>query len=355
MKKLAYLFFLLIASFSCTEDGEIKPSLESFPKNESLVVPNQMPTLENGILKFKSDESLDIWISNNQNFLQLNAYLESKKFESLENLYSHLVDIENIASDSLMTVFEKTKIMPSRVNAEFPIHSKKIEPFLKLMYFYPEGGFIPFASSIKPGIEKVLNIEAKVYIGSTLYQYIDNKVLVNGKTLKTKISFNSIITPTEYIERHQNTIGDYRTITDISYVVKTRPWQGSTIVKEYTVEGTILLRNFRNGLFGWNTRKTTSLRIEGELDYGLSVCPEFGSNGSLFYQISNNNDNFLLTSNGSSTTSIQSTFTLPTNNIWINDNGCWSQTIKFSRFIAHNLIITGENNNVSNFNFVLVN
>lgn len=349
MKKLTYLLFLLIVSFGCAEDGEIKPSLESFPKNESQVAPNQLPSLEKGILKFKSEENLDFWISNEQSTLNLTKWLNDKNFESLENLYSHLVDIENIASDSLMNVFEKTKIMPTRVNAEFPIHSKEVESFLSLLYFYPEGGFIPYASSIKPGIEKVLNVEGKVFIGDDLYQYIDNNILVNGDIIKTKNFINSIITPTEYIERHQNTVGNYRTITDISYTVESRPWFGSTTIKEYTVVGTILLRNFRNGLFGWNTRKTTSLRIEGGITYGLSVCPSDAVNP--YYQIYNVNNNFLLTSNGSNTTSIQTTFTIPTNNQWYEDFFCQNTTFKFLYLITHNLKITGENNNVSYFNY----
>lgn len=351
MKKTIFAFILLIMAFGCNEVQEINPSLQNSYLDQSQVSVQQLPLVENGILKFKSQENLDFWISSRKNLLELGVYLKRKDFRSLEDLFSQLVDIENKASDSLTAVFEKTKIMPNRINSEYPIHSKEIEPYLSLLYFYPEGGFIPFGSIIRPGIENVLNEDAKVYVSNDLYDYNSQKVSINGHVPKTNYLLNSIITPTEYIERHQNTVGNYRTITDISYVVQSRSWYGSTTIKEYTVVGTILLRNFRNGLFGWNTRKTTSLRIAGELNYGLSVCPDPYTYTSTqpFYNISVDNNNYLLTSNGSSTTSIQSTFTIPTNNLWYYDQACSNSTIKFAYRIYHNLTITGENNNVSNF------
>lgn len=342
MKKLLYTLFFITLFCSCESLDETNPTISEDVSKSTLqenTAPS-LPTSKNGILLFKDWDSAEFWINETKDLDENSRRMWEKKFNdfnSLDALFEYLVEVENLASDSLLMVFESTHIMPERVNLEYPIHSKKVEDYLDLLYFYPGGGFIPFASKVKPGIERILNAASEVYIGSNLYKYSNGKETVNGNVIKTPNLENFYYNETEYNERHQNTIGNYRTITDILYKVETRPYF-NTSWTESTVNGNIVLRNFRKGLFGWNTRKTTSLKIEGSLDYYFQVC------GFSFLQ--HDYPSISITSNGQNTTSLEFYFTLPTQGNWMNEPYC-SNSWLYS--INHDLTITGENNNVSNF------
>lgn len=347
MKKLFSAICVALLFFSCTQidspSGEPQ-IVESAVENDNFQVP---PTLKNGILHFESWSSANFWIKETSNMdenSRRNWEAKFGNFHSLDALFEHLVEIENNSSDSLLRVYEATQIMPARINNDYPIHNKMIENYLDLLYFYPGGGFIPFASKEKPGIERILNEDGEVYVEGKNYKYKDGNIFIDGKILKSPDLKNAAITPTVYNERHQSTIGNYRTITDLFYDVQTRPI--SSMVNEYTVVGNIVLRNFRKGLFGWNTRKTTSLKIGGDLRYSLTICPVTDPTS---YSIVQNYSNLNITSNGNNTTSIEFFFTAPTNDEWYSDIFCINASSKFVHNLNFNLTITGENNNVSTF------
>jgi hypothetical protein len=347
--KLTIGFFVVAIGFSC-EDTNHEPLKE----NATVEVhsPFDLPKNVNGVLKFYSQESLDFW-SNKVNAMSSSDFKnwqEKIGYESIEELFNDLVDAENKSSDSLTTVYSLTNILPKKIHLELPIHSTEVIPHLEKLYFFEGGGFFPVVSLLEPKITKLLNSKSQIYIGEDFIEFKKNGKFINKKKVQSLDGINlATITTNSYIDRLDKIKGDFRTITDISYYVNEQSIGVSGEgTKSATVSGFIEVRNFRKGFFGWNTRNTTSLRIQGNLNYHLYACGI--SNGAVLpppnfpYSYSNLN----LTTNGQNTTSLGFNFTSPTAGIQRTNTGCTS--IPFGWNLGHQLIITGEGDNVAYFN-----
>lgn len=147
-----------------------------------------------------------------------------------------------------------------------------------------------------------------------------------------------------------STVGNYRTITDLTFTIRQStvflnqnflplPAMGTNTWPEWN----IILRNFRKGAFGWNTRKTTSLEIEGNFNHSWNTCAFGNTFMPPFFSGTMN-----VNSGGSSTTSIGWTFIDPN----FRFNQCYNDpiSIQFRWNSNFDIQITGEGNNVSNFN-----
>lgn len=347
---IKFAFILPIIGFSCTEiESNYEPltfNLES-EKIESFDLPENL----NGTLKFQSQKSLDHWASkvDKMTNLEFENWQKQIGYESMENFFNYLVEIENKASDSLERIYQSTKILPKRPHSDFTIHSKEVIPHLENLYFFEEGGFFPIASIIDPKVVRLLNSKSQIIVGDEFIEFKENGKFINKKKTQLLNGSNfATITPNSYLDRLDKIQGDYRTITDISYFVNEQNLASGGGTKSASVSGSIQVRNFRKGLFGWNTRKTRSLRIQGNLAYHLYACGI--SSGPILpppnfpYSYTNLN----ITSNGQNTTSLVFNFTSPTNGITRTNIGC--TTIPFQWQLNHQLIITGEGNNIGYFN-----
>ena len=352
MKNLFRLIIVVIA-FSCNSFEE-NTVIENLPETNVESFDFKPPMIINGVLKFENEESLFFWLNETRKMTPTEfANWEQKLgFKSFLTLYEKLVDEENEASDSLTQAFNNSRIMPERLHSEFPIHSKNTLPYLPYLYIFDGGGIAPLASILENGMERLVNEQSEVIIGDQFVQYKNNSKLINGNILKNSVNgLNLLVTPspTGYSERHTSTDGNYRTITDLTFTIRQSsvflnqnfgplPTYGTNTSPEWN----ILLRNFRKGFFGWNTRKTTSLKMVGNFNHSWSTCGDINP-----YLPPSYNGMININSGGSSTTSIEWNFIDPN----LKFNQCYNSPIEdqFRWSSNFNIEITGENNNVSNF------
>lgn len=353
MKNFFRLIIVLLA-FSCNSFEE-STIMETEPEKTLEKFDFSPPILVNGILKFENEESLSFWLGEVRRMepSEFSKWELSLGFRSFATIFDRLVDEENEASDSLTQAFKSSRIMPERIHSEFPIHSKNTLPYLPYLHVFHEGGIAPLASIIENGMERLINEHSEVIVSEQFIQYKDNNKLVNGKILKgSDIGLNLSVTtsPTGYSDRRISTIGNFRTITDLTFTIRQSgvflnqnfgplPTTGTNAWPEWN----IILRNFRQGFFGWNTRKTTSLKIEGEISHGLKTCGVLNN----FPALIDYNGTVNVNSGGSSTTTLVWTFNDPN----LNFNQCYNFPIseQFKWISSLDLNITGEGNNVSNF------
>jgi hypothetical protein len=352
MKKninFAVAFFLALTVFSCEEIETNHEPLDIDSSNASHIEFDP-PKNINGILKFDTHEAVRYWSDKvtDMNLSEFGSWQEEIGFQSMDDLFNYLVDVENIASDSLSIAYSSTNILPKKIHSSLPIHSKKVIPHLDKLYFFEGGGFFPIASLFEPKILRLLNANSQIIIGEDLIEFKENGKFINKRKIESLDGANlATITSNSYVDRLDKIMGNYRTITDISYYVNEVNLPSGGGAKSASVSGNVQVRNFRKGLFGWNTRKTTNLRIQGNLNYHLYACNQDGGVVLPPPNFPYAHTNLNITSNGQNTTSITFNFTSPTTGIARTNIGCTS--IPFGWLLGHQLIITGEGNNIANF------
>ncbi|SMD42896.1 hypothetical protein SAMN00777080_1464 [Aquiflexum balticum DSM 16537] len=352
MKKTIFYILFGFSIFGCNI-SETEFDLKNLSEDQEDFILSKVK-VENNMLSVESEADLSEVISHFSK-LTIEEYMDfvrrTKGFESFQLLFEDLVDLENEESDKLFEFTKKYNIQPEKVHDSLPIHSQKVIPYIELLYFYPGGGFVPLAEVLYPGIELLINIEGKVLVGRKVLQFKNNRIYEDGIELKDKESENFKTIP-NYFRNSTVASGKYRTSTDVWFNTEFRELNNEYgPYNEHRITGGgVRLRNFRQGFFGWNTRKTTELKIQGDLEYLLAACSSqpplaHWSNYHTYY-------NQTKTSNGANVTSITWNFVLPHHGNWI--GGC-SPSFDDSRArIAFDLTITGENNNVSPFKEYIV-
>ncbi|KEO72093.1 hypothetical protein [Anditalea andensis] len=377
MKKilLALNVFMVVFMTNCSL---IENQIDSSAENDTIAIIDKNQILNeigirNGILTIPSEEKL-FEIVATVNKLNYDEYINwSKKFSGFNSmliLYNNLIELENLESDKILQVFKESNVLPERLNEQHLVHSKEALNHIDLLYIYPEGGIIPVASHILPGLEFLVNDKGQIFIGNELRTY-DRKQIKNQKNIDLENKWLGFVD--NYSNRVDYIVGSNRTITDIAYYYRT------TSAGLVSATGVITVRNFRKGAFGWNTRATTELKIEGDLIYSAyynPLCYDYEATESILPPLqrlfcstpnakyicdrthSNEFINLNFNSGGSSTSSISLYFTQSTQNNWVQSynypyNCSYTGDIQYANFlfIAHKLIITGESNIKTNFDF----
>lgn len=186
-------------------------------------------------------------------------------FSTMADLYDQLSDIESQESDRLFREFEKTGVFPDRVHPTLPINSKETIRYLDILFFLDGGGFIPFGSSQIPSIELVLNRESEIKVGDEIVIFSNSKFSRSklSKFLAQARTQNTTSLPQIALNGSQ-TSGNNRITYDVIF---NTPLSSGSI----SLGGYVSVRNWRRGFFGWNTRRTTELKIEGFLRYNVEL------------------------------------------------------------------------------------
>lgn len=110
------LFFCCLITcvvlFSCNSDLTSEDNLNPQEELSQETSTSELPEVNNGILKFKDDESLRFWLDKTSQMTneQFFEWENTMGFKSFFTVFDKLVDDENRASDSLTNIFIKSRL-----------------------------------------------------------------------------------------------------------------------------------------------------------------------------------------------------------------------------------------------------
>ncbi|MBW3467722.1 hypothetical protein [Arthrospiribacter ruber] len=323
MKKIVVL--LLIVVCGCQLDNSIDTTFDNSETHEESIL--SRVKFSNSRLVVKDYETLKELINyvSSMSPLEYRRFVNSfPSFETMYDLYDLLTDLENIESDKLFDNYQKTGVFPEVIHPEIPINSSKTLEYLDYLYFYDDGGFIPYASTIIPLIELVLNNKGEIIISDELVTFSKSK-FQNSK-LNENISINRLentnsLSPVTINGTETN--GNNR----ITYSILFESPISSSFIR---LSGNVLVRNWRKGFFGWNTRNTKSLKIEGNLRYNVELgisnfpCVEEcnypgctpGNVCAVAQRLNSNYNDLDISSNGNDVKQLSFNFVLPQHGNW---------------------------------------